>query len=100
MDNGFYFTDLYVIKIEKRWNTLCDEAVLELPILNIKPVLVWKSDAVSDYVLTSVGFMNALYNINGIRTLVNLTLEQIDQINKCWDICVSKNLDYMNLKFK
>jgi len=100
MNNGFYLTDLYVIKIEKRWNILCDEAVLELPILNVKPVLVWKSDAVSDYVLTSVGFMNALYNINGIRTLVNLTLEQIDQINKCWDICVSKNLDYMYLKFK
>jgi len=100
MNNGFYLTDLYVIKIEKRWNILCDEAVLELPILNVKPVLIWKSDAVSDYVLTSVGFMNALYNINGIRTLVNLTLEQIDQINKCWDICVSKNLDYMYLKFK
>lgn len=100
MNNDFYLTDLYVMKIEKRWNTLCDEAVLELPILITEPVLIWKSDAVSDYVLTSVGFMNALYNINGIRTLVNLTLEQIDLINKCWDICVSKNLDYMNLKFK
>lgn len=100
MDNGFYLKDLYVIKIEKRWNTLCDEAVLELPILIIKPMLVWKSDAVSDYVLTSPGFMNTLYNIGWDETWVNLTLEQIDQINKYWDICVSKNLDYMYLKFK
>lgn len=100
MSNGFYLTDLYVIKIEKRWNTFCDEAVLELPILITKPILVWKSDAVSNYVLTSPGFMYTLYNIDRIGTCVNLTLEQIDQINKCWDICVSKNLDYMNLKFK
>lgn len=100
MDNGFYLTDLYVIKIEKRWNTSCAEAVLELPILNVKSELVWKSDAVSDYVLSSVQFMNSLYDRNLIEACVNFTLEEIDQINKCWDICVSKNLDYMNLKFK
>ena len=40
MNNDFYLTDLYVINIEKRWNTLYDEAVLELPILNAKPVLI------------------------------------------------------------
>jgi len=100
MNNGFYLTDLYVIKIEKRWNTLCDEAVLELPILNVEPVLVWKSDAVSDYVLSSVQFMNSLYNIGHFEMQINITLEQIEQINKCWDICISKNLDYMNIKFK
>lgn len=100
MNNDFYLTDLYVINIEKRWNTLCDEAVLELPILNVKPVLIWKSDAVSDYVLTSAQFMNSLYNIDRVGMWINLTLEQIDQINKYWDICVSKNLDYMNLKFE
>lgn len=100
MNNGFYLTDLCAMKIEKRWNTLCDEAVLELPILNVKPVLVWKSDVVSDYVLSSVQFMNCLYNIGHVGMCVNLTLEQIDQVNKYWDICVSKNLDYMYLKFK
>lgn len=100
MNNDFYLTDLYVMKIEKRWNTLCDEAVLELPILTTKPILVWKSDANSDYVFTSVGFMNTLYNIDYVGMWVNLTLQQVEQINKYWDICVSKNLDYMNLKFE
>jgi len=60
---NFHLSDLYVIKIEKRWNILCDEAVLELPVLNVKSALVWKSDAVSDYVLSSVQFLNCLYNI-------------------------------------
>lgn len=100
MYNGLYISNLRVIKIEKRWNTLCDEAVLELPILITKPVLVWKSDAISDYVLTSVVFMNTLYDINRVGMWVNLTLKQIEQINKYWDICISKNLDYMNLKFE
>ena len=102
MNNCIRLNDLYVIRIEKHWNTLCDEAVLELPILNVEPVLVWKSDAVSDYVLSSVQFMNSLYNINmdSVGMWVNLTLEQIEQINKYWDICISKNLDYMNIKFK
>ncbi len=102
MNSGICLNDLYVIKIEKHWNTLCDEAVLELPILITKPILVWKSNAVSDYVLTSVQFMNTLYNINidSVGMWVNLTLEQIEQINKYWDICISKNLDYMNIKFK
>lgn len=102
MNNDIYLNGLYVIRIEKHWHILCDEAVLELPILITKPVLVWKSNAVSDYVLTSPEFMNTLYdvNIDYVGMCVNLTLEQIEQINKYWDICISKNLDYMNIKFK
>ncbi len=97
MEANSYLNDLYIIMVEKRENTLYGEVVLELPILDARSVLVWSSAAVSDYVLTSIQFMNDIFHVG---MWIDLTLEQIDQINKCWNICVSKNLDYMNLKFK
>ena len=97
MEANSHLNDLYIIMVEKRENILYGEVVLELPILNARSILVCGSAAVSDYVLTSAQFINSMFQAG---MWVDLTLEQIDQINKCWDICVSKNLDYMNLKFK
>lgn len=94
------------MRIEKRWHLLCDEPVLELPILDLKPKLTLKSEANSDYVLTSIEFVQMLYSWERLfpnrefAMHIDVTLEQLEQINKYWDICMSKNLDYMKIKFK
>ena len=96
---NYQLSDLHVINIEKRCNTLCDEAVIQLPLFSLSEELVWKSDSNSEYVLTSPEFMNALY-IFICPPQVCFTLNQLERINKYWNICVEKDLDYMKIKFK
>jgi len=85
--------------IEKRWNTWYDEAVIQLPLFNLKEELVWKSESNSEYVLISTGFMHALCNDIYPRH-VNFTLDQLEQINKYWNTCIENDLDYMEIKLK
>ena len=80
------------ISIQKINYLTCDNWIIELPLFDLKVETISRWKANSLYVLQ----INAGLYCNQIEFSVNA----LEEINKYWDICMSKNLDYMNLKFK
>lgn len=80
------------ISIQKINYLTCDDWIVELPLFDLKVETISRWKANSLYVLQ--------INTGLYWNQIEFSVDALEEINKYWDICVSKNLDYMNIKFE
>lgn len=80
------------ISIQKINYLTCDNWIVELPLFDLKVETISRWKANSLYVLQ--------INTGLYWNQIEFSVDALEEINKYWDICVSKNLDYMNIKFE
>ena len=77
------------ISIQKINYLTCDNWIVELPLFDLKVETINRWKANSLYVLQ--------INTGLYWNQIEFSVDALEEINKYWDICVSKNLDYMEL---
>ncbi len=80
---------LITMSIQKVDYLTCDNWVIELPLFDLKVDTTSRWKANSLYVLQ--------INAGLYWDVIEFTVEALEKINKCWDVCMSMNLDYMKL---
>ena len=81
-----------IISIQKINYLSCNDWIIELPLFDLKVETISRWNANSSYVLQ--------INAGLYWDQIEFSIDTLEKVNKYWDVCMSKNLDYMNLKFE